>query len=218
MATETKTETAPDLAETIRTAFVEYVLEHGKKPPSIFKFAKSIDLQEAEFYNYYTSFDHLEEGIWSAMFEDTATAIRAEEVWKDYSVREKWLAFYYTLMEVMKKQRSYILATYDHPKPHWTPKPLRSFKEHFKGFAMELISEGVETHEVEQRPYLTERYHEALWGQALFLINFWINDTSAGFERTDAAIEKSVNLGLDLMGKGIVDSLVDFAKFMFQSR
>ena len=47
---------------------------------------------------------------------------------------------------------------------------------------------------------------------------FWKEDNSPGFEKTDAAIEKSVNLAFDLIGKGAVDSAIDFAKFMYQNK
>ena len=218
MAEETQ-DAQTNVADKIRDEYVIYILENGRKPASLYKFAKSIDMTEAEFYNYYTSFEHVEQGIWEVIFTETNQAIRSEEVWTSYSVREKLLAFYYTLVEVMKGRRSYLLTTMGKQmKPNWTPTAMKKFREHFKEFGMEMIGEGVETQEVVNRPYLTERYHEALWGQALFLINFCIHDDSPGFERTDAAIEKAVNLSLDLLGKGVVDSLVDFAKFMFQSR
>lgn len=103
-------------------------------------------------------------------------------------------------------------------RPHWTPPHLKKFREVYKEFSMELINEGVSTNEIVNRPYLTDSYHEGLWGQLLFLLHFWMKDDSIGFEKTDAAIEKSVNLSLDLLGKGVVDSMVDFAKFMFQSK
>jgi hypothetical protein len=48
-----------------------------------------------------------------------------------------------------------------------------------------------------------------------FVIGFWIKDNSQGFEKTDAAIEKAVNLSFDLLGKNIADSAFDFAKFVF---
>jgi hypothetical protein len=51
-----------------------------------------------------------------------------------------------------------------------------------------------------------------------FLLLFWRDDESAGFEKTDAAIEKSVNLAFDLIGKGAVDSAFDFAKFLYQAK
>ena len=51
-----------------------------------------------------------------------------------------------------------------------------------------------------------------------FLLLFWKDDESPGFEKTDAAVEKSVNLAFDLIGKGAVDSFIDFAKFLYQSK
>jgi len=54
--------------------------------------------------------------------------------------------------------------------------------------------------------------------QFLFVLNFWLNDDSAQFEKTDAAIEKAVHLSFDLMGKGPLDTMVDFAKFLYQNK
>ena len=49
-----------------------------------------------------------------------------------------------------------------------------------------------------------------------FVLMFWIKDESAEFEKTDEAIEKSVNLAFDLMGKGVVDNVFEFGKFLYQ--
>jgi hypothetical protein len=54
--------------------------------------------------------------------------------------------------------------------------------------------------------------------QLAFLLMFWRDDNSPAFEQTDAAIEKSVNLAFDLIGKGAIDSMLDFAKFLYQSK
>ena len=40
---------------------------------------------------------------------------------------------------------------------------------------------------------------------------------SKSFEKTDAAIEKSVNLIMELMGKSALDSMFDLGKFLFQN-
>jgi hypothetical protein len=45
-----------------------------------------------------------------------------------------------------------------------------------------------------------------------------MDDTSNAFEKTDAAIEKSVNLAMDLMGKSPLDAALDFGKFLFQNK
>ena len=54
--------------------------------------------------------------------------------------------------------------------------------------------------------------------QLLYILDFWVKDLSRGFESTDTAIEKSVNTSFDLMGKSVVDSVLDFAKFAYQNR
>jgi len=52
----------------------------------------------------------------------------------------------------------------------------------------------------------------------LFLLQFWINDSSAGFEKTDAAIEKSVKTVFDLFDTNTIDSVIDFGKFLWKER
>jgi hypothetical protein len=51
---------------------------------------------------------------------------------------------------------------------------------------------------------------------------FWwfyvLKDDSKDFEKTDAAIEKSVQLSFELIGKGVLDVAIDFGKFLFQNR
>ncbi|WP_373400814.1 TetR family transcriptional regulator C-terminal domain-containing protein [Algoriphagus halophilus] len=98
------------------------------------------------------------------------------------------------------------------------PKEASEFKEKFKDFANEIILEGKETEEIANRPFISEKYDEAMWIQLWFVFQYWLKDQSPRFEKTDAAIEKSVNLAFDLMGKSALDSFLDFAKFMYQSK
>jgi hypothetical protein len=81
-----------------------------------------------------------------------------------------------------------------------------------------IIHEGLDSKELAERKYIDEKYVDGLWINFLFILKFWIEDTSNGFEKTDAAIEKSVNLAMDLMGKSALDAALDFGKFLFQNR
>ncbi len=54
--------------------------------------------------------------------------------------------------------------------------------------------------------------------KTLWLLDFWVKDTSKGFESTDTAIEKAVNTAFELIGTTVVDSVVDLAKFIYQNR
>jgi hypothetical protein len=92
------------------------------------------------------------------------------------------------------------------------------FKDAFFDYARDLLAEGRESKEVEPRAFITDRYPNALWRQTLFLLNFWVNDVSKNFEKTDTAIEKAVNTSFDLIGRSPLDTLFDFAKFIYQNR
>jgi hypothetical protein len=135
-------------------------------------------------------------------------------------VREKFLSFLFTWVEELKKNRSYLLSLYGNKVTTFKnlPTDTREFKEKFSDFASELILEGKETQEIASRPLITEKYDEALWLQVGFVFRYWLDDNSPRFEKTDAAIEKSVNFAFDLMGKSALDSFLDLAKFLYQSK
>ncbi|UFH52378.1 TetR/AcrR family transcriptional regulator [Spirosoma sp. KNUC1025] len=214
--------------EKIRKAYTEYVLEHGKQPTSVFQFAKKLKIAEADFYKEYTSFDAIEADIWLTFFNEAKATVEADETAQSYSVREKLLAFYYTWIELLKSQRSFVVYSFGRLKGDEQERKsrarmmqsqvLKPFKEAFYDYARDLLAEGRESKEVEPRPFITDRYPDALWGQTLYLLNFWVRDVSKNFEKTDTAIEKAVNTAFDLIGRSPLDTLFDFAKFMYQNK
>lgn len=221
MATTAKKKTTKkvNLASKIKGAYEEHILLHGKEPNSVFAFCKALKITEKSFYDYYSSFESIKKGIWSGYIEETIEVLHKDQNYTDFSAREKLLSFYYTLLEVLKTDRSYVVMCFRHiKKTDIQPTFLSDFKEHFETFSSNLIDEGMESNEVQDRPVIGKRYHEALWLQLMFVISFWIKDTSQKFERTDAAVEKAVSLSFDLMGPGPLDSMIDFAKFLYHNR
>lgn len=218
--TTTKKTLRKDYRKMILESFKTHILEHGTPPASVFKFAKELKMKEEDFYTYFTSFDAIKSAIWIQIFEDTLFDIGNQEAFQSYSAREKFLGFLFTWIEVLKKNRSYLLSFYEGKSSAVTtlPKESAEFKARFKDFAKEIILEGKESTEIVERPYVTEKYDEAMWVQLWFVFRYWLEDNSPRFEKTDAAIEKSVNLAFDLMGKSALDSFLDFAKFMYQSK
>ncbi len=207
-------------ADKIKQAYMEYFLENGTQPQSVYSFTKKLKIKESEFYDYYNSFELLESSIWLDFFKETIQKIEAEPVYATYSVREKLLAFYYTWIEVLKLNRSYASQTWrliDKRKLK-TPTFLVDLKNAFKEYSRDLVMEGKESREVQPRKYLDERYPDAFWLQLLMVLDFWVKDKSKGFEQTDAMIEKAVNTSFDLMASSALDSVLDFAKFLYQNR
>ncbi len=199
---------------------MNYVLEHQNAPGSVFLFCKEIGIKEDAFYNEYGSFNAIEKEIWRELVKDTVTSLQADPNYKGFGSREKVLSFYYALVETMKGHRSFLLINLQGWKvPGSTPSFLNEFRKEFDTWIKAVIEEGKASNEVAQRQFLDQQYPNLFWVHFLFILHFWSRDDSKAFEATDSAIEKSVNLAFELMGKGALDQALDFAKFMFhQSR
>ncbi|MGL4631669.1 MAG: TetR family transcriptional regulator C-terminal domain-containing protein [Leadbetterella sp.] len=201
---------------------VEHILENGEMPSSVFKFCKTIKISEEEFYDSYSSFEAVLGYVWKSFFEQTISKFQKDEMYASFSVKDKLLTFHFGLIEILKKQRSFVLISYKSMEKPLVLKPnssLYSSKNYVKDYFSGLIYEGQESREIESRliSQLTNQYPELLWRLTLSIVEFWIRDTSNQFEKTDSLIEKSVNTTLDLMGKTPLDGLLDLGKFLYQN-
>lgn len=217
---EDKTENkAPLSQDYLKEQFAAYCLTKNRRPFSVYQFSKFLQIEEKEFYPFYGSLSKLEKDIWKDFFDNTYSRLQAEAAYEEYGAREKLLAFYFTLIEVLKPHRSYVLFasgpfnTYTVASTH-----LDEFKDLFNDYASDIVKEGILNEEVIERPLITGKYHIGLWTQVLFVLNFWTGDESTDFAKTDEAIEKAVNLSFELMGRGPIDAIVDFGQFIFKNK
>lgn len=205
----------------IKQAYLDYVLRKGAPPASVFKLTQKLNLPEQEFYRYYANFDAIDRELWADFGREARATASKEPVWEQYGAREKLLGFYYTLLEILKRNRSYALYALRRSlskMPGLTPRVLDDFRQEFEQFVGDILREGRRTDEVADRPFLQNRYPRAFWQQALFVLSFFAKDESVNFERTDAAVEKAVTLSFDLVGRNTLDSALDLARFLVQSR
>lgn len=204
--------------ESIQKAYIDYVLTEGDQPKSVYIFAKKNKMPEEEFYKHFGSFDAIEQNIWADQARKTLSEIKGQEVWGQYSSREKALSFFYAFFELLKSSRSFaVYSIKKQPKGFTTPTIFTELKNIFEGFADEILKEGIESTELSDRKFFAKRYKDALWVQFGFVLHFWINDNSAGFEKTDEAIEKGVNVTFDLFQRSPIDNLFEYGKFLAQN-
>jgi hypothetical protein len=204
--------------ESIQNAYIDFVLTEGKQPNSVYLFAKQNGMTEAEFYQFFGSFDAIDQNIWTGFAEKTISEIKQQEVWATYTAREKALSFFYGFFELIKGSRSFaIYSLKKQTKGFITPRVFEGLKAVFENFCSDLIHEGIESNELSDRKHFTERYKDALWVQFVFVLNFWANDISAGFEKTDEAIEKGVNVTFDLFQRSPIDNLFEYGKFLVKN-
>ena len=201
--------------ESIQKAYIDYVLTEGEEPKSVYIFAKKNKMTEAEFYNHFGSFKALEQNIWAGVAQKTLTEIKEQEVWAQYSAREKALSYFYAFFELLKQQRSFaVYSLRKQPRGISTPPVFTELRDIFENFSNEILSEGLESGELSDRKFFSKRYKDALWVQFGFVLHFWVNDSSDGFEKTDEAIEKGVNVTFDLFQRSPIDNLFEYGKFL----
>src|ERR1700759_5477524 len=138
--------------ESIKKAYIDYVLTEGEEPKSVYIFAKKNKMTEAEFYSHFGSFKALEQNIWAGIAEKTQTEIKDQEVWAQYTAREKALSFFYSFFELLKSSRSFVVYSIKkQPKTFSTPQIFQGIKDVFESFCNDLITEGIESDELSDR-------------------------------------------------------------------
>ncbi|HRK28601.1 MAG TPA: TetR family transcriptional regulator C-terminal domain-containing protein [Chitinophagales bacterium] len=207
-------------AAEITQNYINYVVKHPKKKHTLFRFATTMGIATETIQQHFTTAKAIEQQIWGIFFDQTLKQLSADaNLFENYSAREKMLAFFFTLEEVMGKHREFIAATY--PVSWLTfsePECLSDFKNRFLAFTNQLITQGLDTQEIAWRAILTGRYAGLIWLEVPAIIRFWVNDQSENFEKTDSLIEKTVNFTFDAMGHTVLDSGADLLKFLWATR
>ncbi|WP_416443666.1 TetR/AcrR family transcriptional regulator [Leeuwenhoekiella sp. A16] len=220
MATEKKTTGTKKKVvtrENVISYYMTYVLENGKRPASVYKFCKDNNIAEGEFYNFFGSFEGIREEIWVSFFENTVSVLHKDPSYSAYANQDKMLAFFYTFFELLTANRSYVLFTLNESNNSLkNMSQLRALRLKVRDYASTLIEESNEQKSFKITKNPVSIFSEGAWLQLLFLLKYWMDDNSAGFEKTDVAIEKSVKAIFDVFETTPLESLLDFGKFLFK--
>lgn len=202
------------VAETsIADAYWDHLLEHGAPPASVFKFCKDHGISEREFYNEHGSFESIEANFWQQTVDDTLATLKADKDVELYDSRQLLLAFYYTYFEQALDYRSRFLLRFPSLKSMGAS-TLKGFRHAFKEFAASLMAKAREEGVVTDVKRINDLQERGLYPQFRFLIDFYVKDSSRGFEDTDALIEKSVRFFFDTARLPAFESTVDLFRFL----
>ncbi|APZ44853.1 heat-shock protein [Polaribacter reichenbachii] len=205
--------------ENIISSYMEFVLENNHQPKSVFSFAKENDFEESDFYKFYTSFEAIEEAIFSEFFHHTIQVLAKSEDYENFDARNKLLSFYFTFFEMLTANRSYVVYALENSKKDF--KKLKSLKKLRQDFITYINNLGIEKLDLKQEKLekiQDKTIQESSWFHLLVTMKFWLDDTSASFEKTDLFIEKSINARFDLMDIKPLKSIIDFGKFILKEK
>lgn len=203
----------------ILSAYMNHLLEKGTRPASVYAFAGSLEMEESAFYRHFGSFEALEKAIFKAFFDQSIQLLEQNKEYHTYDAKNKVIAFYYTFFELLKANRSYVLLALKDAKDKL--KALSALAELKKAFVAYIDSLEIETpklpnEKIEQ--FKSRSLRESAWAQLLFTLRFWLEDTSADFEKTDVFIEKSVNTAFALLDATTLNSMFDLGKFLYHEK
>ncbi len=195
-------------------AFRGHVSRHGQPPASVHALCETTGLGERDFYTEFGSIESLESAFWEELFVQTLAAAESGAEWQQFDARQRMLAFLYAFLEKSLDVRTVLLLRFRHLSPLCNPEWLRGMERRFKEWASGLVSTGVSGGEIAERGRLAGLYPSALYLLLRSVIDFHVKDTSARYERSDAFVEKSVNLAFDLMRTQAIDSAFDLLRFL----
>jgi hypothetical protein len=200
--------------EKILHGFRDHVARHGLPPGSVLALCEPLGLGEVDFYNEFGSLEALESAFWEDLFTKTLAAAESGVEWQGFSARQRMLAFLYAFLEKSLALRTVLLFRFRGLSPMCNPDWLQGMERRFKEWASELLSGGASAGEIAERGRLAKLYPSALYLLLRAVIDFYVKDTSPRYERTDAFVEKSVNLAFDLMCTQAIDSAFDLLRFL----
>ena len=201
----------------IVSKYMEYTLEFNHEPKNVFLFCKDNKILESDFYSFFGSLDGIKQQIWSKFLENAIATCEKSTEFEGYSEKNKLLTLYFTLFEILTLNRSYVLFSLEENKDGIKKmKSFKHFRTHFKDFIETIIDRNTENKSERVSRVTKPVFAEGAWIQFLFLLKFWTNDSSKGFEKTDVLIEKSVNTVVDLLDTKPLESLFDLGKFLWK--
>lgn len=199
--------------------YMDYVLMHNHKPNTVYAFAKDNNFEEQKFYEFFSSFESLEQSIFKIFFDHTITALDKSEDYHSFDSRNKLLSFYYTFFEILTANRSYVVHVLEGNKNHLKSlKTLAHLKQRFANYIEYLDIKTIDLKQEQLTKLQTRGLKESAWLQLLVTMKFWLDDESPSFEKTDLFIEKSVRASFDLIDTAPLKSIIDFGKFLYKEK
>ncbi|MEY3594349.1 MAG: hypothetical protein RL041_1321 [Bacteroidota bacterium] len=189
----------------------------GHAPANVFQLCEHLEIAETEFYHHFGSLEKVEESVLLIRWQEVAEKFAQDEQFATFGITEKMLTLHFAFIESLRDIRSYLLWKFkDWKNPMDQIKGLMSLRQAFQDTVSPMLNAASSLGEIPDRKVISKLNVEALGMNLAFVIHFWLKDDSADFERTDACIEKSVQLTMDFVGRNAVDKLFDFGKFLFQ--
>lgn len=216
---KTSSKKKPITDDQIISIYMDQVLQHNAEPKNVYLFCQENKIIESDFYAFYGSLEALKQDIWVKFFENVKATIEQDENYLTYSNKNKLLTLYFSLIEILTLNRSYVLFALKEDKNVLKNlQQLKTFRNHFKSFIVDMINTQTSDEDKKVNKLVKPFFAEGAWVEFLFILKFWLDDTSKRFEKTDVMIEKAVKATFDVLDTTPLDSILDLGKFVWKEK
>lgn len=186
------------------------------------EFCKKAKIPVGQFREHMGDFEDGDSLVWEALMAAAVETAMEDPQFRQFDFRQRLLSVYYLFFENCALNAAFCTNSIDHHGRLQMVSTLSNMKQVFTEF-INMAFQSDSLFQSSQIGQLINKvgdkvYGEGFYSQLLFLLDFWHNDTSPEYEKTDLAIEKSVKAACDLMDVTPVKSIFDFGKFIWQER
>lgn len=197
--------------------YMNDVLEDNHNIKNVYVFCKKNSISEVDFYSFFGSLDAVKDAVWVKFLENAVATIEKDENYNSYSDKNKLLALFFTMFEILTLNRSYLTYVLEDNKSNLhNLSQLKYLRNRFKDYVVDIIETTTSENKANVTKITKPIFSEGAWIQFLLILKFWLNDNSKGFEKTDIVIEKSINTVVDLLDTKPLEGLFDLGKFLFK--
>lgn len=203
----------------ILTLYMDFVVENNEKPADVEDFCKHTKLEKDNFNNHFKSLKSVEKAVFKQLFKNSLEVLNESEEFISFDAKNKVISLYFTLFENLNLNRAYVLIALKGCKNQLASfSALSGLKKNFIAFIDQLeVSESIlpiEGLEKIQRKII----NQTSWMQLYLTIQFWLEDSSEDFEKTDILIEKSINTSFELIENKFLKNAFDLGKFVYKEK
>lgn len=204
--------------QSIQRSYQEYLLTEGKSPETVRIFTNYAKISDDDFFQVFGSLTTIESSIWKDYYLHTFEVLHKDKDFEAMNGREKHLSFLFTLLELLKGDRSYILFRM---KPSLSD--IQNAAPRYLAETRRVVIDS-DIDWVDTPSFVPEKglkfaktgYKNILWQHSMAMIHFWTKDESAAAIDTDLFIEKSTRTLFDVGELPALDSIIDLGKFFIQ--
>jgi hypothetical protein len=213
-------EQTPLSQEKIFELYGDYLLNHGERPKNVYLFAKENGFEEKEFYHFFSGFDQIEKEMLDHLFRKSLELAEEVNASPEILTKEKLLNVYFIFFENLTMNRSLVLSVLGTTKAQEI-RALQNLRRTHRQFVATLDFnewEMIEKAKQDIRRFNEKARQETLWLHLVSAIDFWKNDTSPDFEKTDIFVEKTIDTGFQLIENEPLKKVIDLGKFLWKEK